>query len=64
MPEQILIVEDDPSLQETLAYNLARKGYQVQTAGDGRGRLTDEVQTRINQPHRTLIVTSYVRIDK
>ncbi|MEJ2263291.1 MAG: response regulator transcription factor [Anaerolineales bacterium] len=36
MPEQILIVEDDPSLQETLEYKLTREGYQVQTAGDGQ----------------------------
>jgi DNA-binding response OmpR family regulator len=35
MPEKILVVEDDPTLQETLAYNLKRQGYQVETAGDG-----------------------------
>jgi DNA-binding response OmpR family regulator len=36
MPEKILIVEDEPSLQETLAYNLSRKGYEVHTVGDGQ----------------------------
>lgn len=36
MPDKILIVEDDPTLQETLAYNLARQGYDVTTAGDGQ----------------------------
>lgn len=36
MSEKILIVEDEPTLQETLAYNLTRQGYQVVTAGDGQ----------------------------
>jgi DNA-binding response OmpR family regulator len=36
MPEKILIVEDDPTLQETLAYNLTRQGYLVDTARDGQ----------------------------
>ncbi len=35
MPESILIVEDEPSLQETLAYNLQKEGYLVETVGDG-----------------------------
>jgi DNA-binding response OmpR family regulator len=35
MPEKILIVEDEQTLQETLAYNLIRQGYEVETAGDG-----------------------------
>jgi len=39
MPETILIVEDEPSLQETLAYNLQKQGYAVETAGDGRSAL-------------------------
>jgi DNA-binding response OmpR family regulator len=39
MPETILIVEDEPSLQETLAYNLEKQGYTVETAGDGRTAL-------------------------
>lgn len=36
MSESILVVEDEPSLQETLAYNLTRQGYLVKTIGDGR----------------------------
>jgi two-component system OmpR family response regulator len=36
MPETILVVEDEPSLQETLAYNLQKQGYIVECAGDGR----------------------------
>ncbi len=39
MSEYILVVEDEPTLQETLAYNLTRQGYQVQTAGDGQTAL-------------------------
>jgi DNA-binding response OmpR family regulator len=40
MPEEsnaisVLIVEDDETLQETLAYNLDREGYTVTTATDG-----------------------------
>jgi len=31
----ILVVEDDKTLQQTLAYNLEREGYQVITASDG-----------------------------
>ncbi|MDA0256656.1 MAG: response regulator transcription factor [Chloroflexi bacterium] len=31
----VLIVEDDPTILETVAYNLVREGYDVLTAGDG-----------------------------
>ncbi|MFO7583682.1 MAG: response regulator transcription factor [Anaerolineales bacterium] len=36
MPEKILVVEDEPALQETLVYNLEKQGYQVEATGDGR----------------------------
>jgi DNA-binding response OmpR family regulator len=39
MTESILVVEDELSLQETLAYNLKKEGYAVETAGDGRAAL-------------------------
>src|SRR5512143_3133399 len=39
MPERILVVEDELSLRETLAYNLKKEGYAVETAGDGRAAL-------------------------
>ena len=39
MAEKILVVEDEPTLQETLVYNLKRQGYQVETAGDGQTAL-------------------------
>jgi DNA-binding response OmpR family regulator len=35
MTEKILVVDDEVSLQETLAYNLKKQGYEVQTTGDG-----------------------------
>ena len=35
MTKKILIVEDEPALQETLSYNLKREGYQVTVEGDG-----------------------------
>lgn len=39
MVEKILIVEDEISLQETLAYNLIKQGYEVVIAGDGPSAL-------------------------
>jgi len=36
MAEKILVVEDEPALQETLLYNLEKQGYQVEAVGDGR----------------------------
>jgi len=35
MAEKILVVEDELTLQETLAYNLKRQGYEVETSGNG-----------------------------
>jgi len=39
MPETILIVEDEPALRDTLAYNLKKESFTVETAGDGRAAL-------------------------
>ncbi|MBN2489405.1 MAG: response regulator [Planctomycetes bacterium] len=33
--EKILVIEDEPDIQELIQYNLAREGYRVLTAGDG-----------------------------
>jgi DNA-binding response OmpR family regulator len=46
MAETILVVEDEPSLQETLVYNLEKQGYTVEAAGDGR--LAIEAARRMN----------------
>jgi DNA-binding response OmpR family regulator len=35
MSEQVLVVEDETTLRETLVYNLTRQGYTVHTAADG-----------------------------
>lgn len=35
MAQTILVVEDEPALQDTLRYNLERAGYQVKVIGDG-----------------------------
>ncbi|GAB4144243.1 MAG: response regulator transcription factor [Candidatus Promineifilaceae bacterium] len=40
MTDKILIVEDDSTLRETLAYNLTRQGYTVITASDGRNAIS------------------------
>ncbi len=39
MTHKVLVVEDEAVLRETLQYNLARQGYQVHTATDGRSAL-------------------------
>ena len=39
MPEKILVVEDEPTLQETIAYNLKKQGYKVTVVGDGHAAL-------------------------
>jgi DNA-binding response OmpR family regulator len=46
MEPKVLIVEDDPTLLETLEYNLKRQGYQVYTAADGRVALEVARQQR------------------
>jgi DNA-binding response OmpR family regulator len=49
--EKVLVVEDEPTLVETLEYNLTRQGYDVCTAADGLAAL--EVA---RQEHPDLIV--------
>jgi DNA-binding response OmpR family regulator len=46
MAETVLVVEDEPALQETLVYNLEKEGYRVEAAGDGRAAL--ETARRLN----------------
>lgn len=40
MSEKILVVDDEPSLQETVAYNLRKQGFEVSVAADGLTALT------------------------
>ena len=47
MAEKILIVEDELTLQETLAYNLKHQGYEVVTASDGPSAIA---QTKATHP--------------
>ena len=39
MTRTVLVVDDEPTLLETLAYNLGQDGYKVVTASDGRAAL-------------------------
>ncbi len=51
-PDKILVVEDEPSLVDTLEYNLTRQGYQVCTARDG---ITALDVARREQPHAIIL---------
>ncbi len=39
MPETILVVEDEMTLQETLVYNLKKQGYITEAVGDGKSAI-------------------------
>ncbi len=52
MAEKILIVDDELTLQETLAYNLKKQGYEVDTAGDGPSAVE---KARENKPDLILL---------
>ena len=39
MRRRLLLVEDDPTLRQALAFNLTREGYEVATAADGEAGL-------------------------
>lgn len=46
MAEKILVVDDEISLQETLAYNLKKQGYEVETTGNGTEALEIARETK------------------
>jgi len=52
MAEKILIVDDEITLQETLAYNLTKQGYEVLVTGDGQKALD---LARIEKPDLILL---------
>lgn len=60
MNETILLVEDEPALRETLAYNLTRQGYQVEIAEDGLSAL--EIARRI-QPQLIVLDILLPKLD-
>lgn len=49
---RILVVEDNPAMSRVIAFNLARAGFEVITAGDGR-----EAWEQVQQISFDLIVT-------
>lgn len=48
---RLLIVEDDPTMSEMLAYNLRREGFEVETAADGQAGLA-----RATSPDIALVI--------
>lgn len=52
MADKVLIIEDEPTLQETLAYNLKKEGYQVDIAADGKQGVD---LARLNQPNLVIL---------
>lgn len=52
MAEKILLVDDEPTLRETLALNLRTAGYQVATATTGGAALE---QARVEQPDLVIL---------
>jgi DNA-binding response OmpR family regulator len=56
----ILLVEDDPTLSETLRYNLEREGYGVVLAGDGVQALE---RARRDQPDLVVLDIMLPRLD-
>jgi DNA-binding response OmpR family regulator len=60
MSEKILLVDDEPSLRETLAYNLRNAGYMVTTAADGSTALE---QARAEPPDLVLLDLMLPEID-
>ena len=52
MSSHILLVEDDPTLRETVEYNLRHQGYDVTTAADGQAALA---AARREQPDLLLL---------
>ena len=50
--ERILVIEDEADLREVLAYNLKREGFQVDSAGSGKGGLA---KARARHPDLVLL---------
>ncbi len=60
MPEKILLVDDEPTLLEMLAFNLRSSGYEVVTASDGAAALE---QARVGSPDLVILDLMLPEID-
>ena len=60
MPARILVVDDEPSIVEMLAYNLKRANYEVAIARDGEEALTKAQQS---QPDLIILDLMLPRLD-
>ncbi len=60
MPEKILLVDDEPTLLEMLAFNLRSSGYEVLTASDGVAALE---QARVGSPDLVILDLMLPEID-
>ena len=60
MPEKILLVDDEPTLLETLAFNLRTSGYEVLTAADGAAALE---QAHVASPDLVILDLMLPEID-
>ncbi len=60
MTEKILLVDDESTLRETLAYNLRNAGYEVNTAADGSAALQ---QARAEVPDLVILDLMLPEID-
>ena len=56
----ILVVEDEPTLLETLEYNIRRQGYTVYIAADGQEALS---LARIHQPDMIVLDVMLPKLD-
>lgn len=57
---KILLVEDETSLQATIAYNLKKAGYEISTASDGEAALA---MAKVQQPDLVLLDVMLPTID-
>ena len=57
---KVLVVDDEPDIQEMLQYNLEKEGYEVETAGDGKEAIE---RARKFSPHLILMDIMMPKMD-
>jgi two-component system, OmpR family, alkaline phosphatase synthesis response regulator PhoP len=57
---KVLVVDDEPDIQEMLQYNLEKEGYEVETAGDGKEAIE---KARKFSPHLILMDIMMPKMD-